>query len=57
MISAKVSRVVFDLAPSFLTWAAQNPYATMKIASDSVLLQVSGQEKGMEIEQRIKVRD
>jgi multicomponent Na+:H+ antiporter subunit D len=53
-LSAKVNGIVYDAIPSSLIWAAKNPYAVMKIASDTVLLQFSGQEKRAEIERRIK---
>jgi len=53
-LSAKVNKVVFDIIPSSLIWAVKNPFAVVRIASDTVLLQFSGQEKRTEIEQRIK---
>ena len=53
-LSAKVSKVAFDIIPSSLIWASKNPFAVLKIASDSLLLRLSGPEKRADIEQRIK---
>lgn len=53
-LSAKINKVAFDIIPSSLIWASKNPFAVLKIASDTVLLQFSGPDKRAEIEQRIK---
>ena len=53
-LSAKINRVAFDIIPSSLIWAGKNPFAVLKIASDTLLLRFSGPEKRAEIEQRIK---
>ena len=53
-LSSKVNNIVFDVIPSSLIWAVKNPYAVMRIASDTLLLQLSGSDKRAEIEQRIK---
>jgi len=53
-LSAKVNNIVFDVIPSSLIWAVKNPYAVMRIASDTLLLQLSGPDKRTEIQQRIK---
>jgi multicomponent Na+:H+ antiporter subunit D len=52
--SEKVNKVVFDIVPSSLIWAVKNPYAVVRIASDTVLLKFSGQQKRAEIQQRLK---
>ncbi len=54
-LSASVTKVVFDVIPSSLSWASRNPLAVMKIASDTVLLQFAVPEKRDEIRQRIKM--
>ncbi len=53
-LSAKINKVAFDIIPSSLIWASKNPFAVLKIASDTLLLRFSGPEKRAEIEQRIK---
>jgi multicomponent Na+:H+ antiporter subunit D len=53
-LSAKVNKFVYDIVPNSLIWAAQNPYAVMRIASYNLLLQFSSPDKRGEIEQRIK---
>lgn len=53
-LSAKINKVAFDIIPSSLIWAGKNPFAVLKIASDTLLLRFSGPEKRAEIEQRIK---
>ncbi len=53
-LTAKINKFVFDVIPSSLIWAAKNPYAVMRIASDTLLLQLSGPDKRTEIQQRIK---
>ena len=52
-LTAKINKFVFDTVPSSLIWAAKNPFAVMRIASDTLLLQVSGPDKRNEIQQRI----
>ncbi len=54
VLSARINRVVFDVIPSSLIWAGKNPFAVLKIVSDTILQQFSGPEKRAEIEQRIK---
>lgn len=51
-LSAKLNKFVYDTVPNSLIWAAKNPYAVMRIASDTLLLQFTNNK--VEIEQRIK---
>ncbi len=54
-LSEKVNRAAFDIIPSSLIWAVKNPFAVARIASDTVLLHFSSQERRAEIEQRINI--
>lgn len=51
---SKISRFVFEIIPSSLSWAGRNPLAVLKIASDTALLQFAVPEKREAIRQRIK---
>ncbi len=53
VLSAKISKFAFDTMPSYLIWASKNPLAVLKIASDTVLLRLSGADKKADIEKRI----
>jgi multicomponent Na+:H+ antiporter subunit D len=53
-LSAKVNRIVFDIIPSSLIWVSRNPYSVLKIASHTLLLHFSRQEKRAVIERRIR---
>jgi multicomponent Na+:H+ antiporter subunit D len=53
-LSAKINRIVFDIIPSSLIWASGNPYSVLKIASHTLLLHFSGQEKRAVMERRIR---
>lgn len=49
-----ISRVAFDIIPSSLSWVSKNPFAVLKITSDTLLLKFAIPEKREEIRQRIK---
>ena len=53
-VGTAIDRTVFDSVPSSIAWASKNPLAVLKIASDTVLLRISGSDKKARIEQRIK---
>lgn len=53
-LSAMISNVIFNTMPSSLIRAAQNPFAVLKIASDTILLMFSSQDRRTELQQRIK---
>jgi multicomponent Na+:H+ antiporter subunit D len=53
-LGAKINNVAFEIIPSSLIWASKNPAAVLKIAADTVLLQLTVPEKRKDIIQRIK---
>lgn len=53
-LSAMISNTFFNTIPTSLIWACKNPSAVLKIASDTILLMFSSQDRRTELEQRIK---
>ena len=53
-LGAQVRKITFDIIPSSLMWLSKNPAAVLKMASDTVLLRLSGTRKRAQIEQRIQ---
>jgi multicomponent Na+:H+ antiporter subunit D len=53
-LSAKVNKFAYDTVPNSLIWVTKNPFAVMRIASYTLLMQFSGPEIKAVIKQRLK---